>query len=38
MFVDDKNLFFTHTNINVLFEKMNEELTNVSNWFNANKL
>ena len=37
MFVDDKNLFFIHTN-NVLFEKMNEELTNVSNWFNANKL
>ena len=25
-------------NTNVLFEKMNKELTNVSNWLNANKL
>ena len=38
MFVDDTNLFFSHNDINILFEKMNKELTNVSNWFNANKL
>ena len=38
MFVDDTNLFFSHSDINLLFEKMNKELTNVSNWFNANKL
>ena len=38
MFVDDTNLFFSHSDINILFEKMNKELTNVSNWFNANKL
>ena len=38
MFADDTNLFFTHSDINVLFEKMNNELTNVSNCFNANKL
>ena len=37
MFADDKT-FSSHSDINVLFEKMNEELTNVSNWFNANKL
>ena len=38
MFADDRNLFFSHSDINILFEKMNKELTNVSNWFNANKL
>ena len=38
MFTDDPNLFFSHSDINILFEKMNKELTNVSNWFNANKL
>ena len=38
MFVDDTNLFFSHSDINLLFEKMNKELTNVSNWFNADKL
>ena len=38
MFADDTNLFFPHSDINLLFEKMNKELTNVSNWFNANKL
>ena len=34
---DGTNLFFSHSDINVLFEKMNKELTNVSNWFNVNK-
>ena len=38
MFVDATNLFLSHSDSNVLFEKMNKELTNVSNWFNANKL
>ena len=38
MFAEDTNLFFSHSDINVLFEKMNKELPNVSNWFNANKL
>ena len=38
MFADDTNLFFSHSYINILFEKVNKELTNVSNWFNANKL
>ena len=38
MFADDTNLFFSRSDINLLFEKMNKELTNVSNWFNANKL
>ena len=38
MLAGDKNLFFSHSDINILFEKMNQELTNVSDWFNANKL
>ena len=38
MFADDTNLFFSHSGINILFEKMNKKLTNRSNWFNANKL
>ena len=32
-----KSFLLTHY-INVLLEKMDKELTNVSNWFNANKL
>ena len=38
MFADDTNIFFSHSDINILFEEMNKELTNVINWFNANKL
>ena len=38
MFGDDINLFVSHSDIDVLFEKMNKELTNVSDWFNANNI
>ena len=38
MFVDDTNLFFSQSDISILLEKMNKELTNVNNWCNANKL
>ena len=38
MFWDDINLFFSQSDIDVLFEKMNKELTNVSDCFNANNL
>ena len=38
MSADDTNLFFSHSDINVLFEKMNNELMNVSDCLNANKL
>ena len=37
-FADDTNLFFSHSDINILFEKMKKELTNVSNWLSANKV
>ena len=36
--VDYTNLFFSHSDINILFKRINRELKNVSNWFNANEL
>ena len=38
IFAEDTNLIFSHSDINILFEKLNKQLTNESNWFNANKL
>ena len=38
MFADGTNILFSHSNINILFEKINEELTKITNWFNAIKL
>ena len=38
MFTDDTNLFISDSNIENLFEIMNEELRKVANWFKANKL
>ena len=38
MFADDTNLFFSHKNIKELFKTMNQELINIQQWFNANKL
>ena len=38
LFADDTTVFYSHKNINVLTEVMNNELTGVSNWFKANKL
>ena len=38
MFTDVTELFFSHSDINVLFGKINKALTNESDWFNTNKL
>ena len=38
MLADDRNLFFSHSDINTLFEKINKELAKPSNWFNANSI
>ena len=38
MFADDTNLFLSHQNINILFDKFNEELQKIETWFKANKL
>ena len=38
MFADDTNLFFHTVTLTSCLKKMNKELTNVSNEFNANKL
>ena len=38
MFADDTNLFYSHKNINSLFNTVNEELIKINSWFQANKL
>ena len=38
MFADDKNLFYSHQNINDLFSTVNSELECINQWFKANKL
>ena len=38
MFADDTNLFLSHQNINILFNKFNEELQKIETWFKANTL
>ena len=38
MFADDTNLFIFDSNIETLFETMNEELRKLANLFKANKL
>ena len=35
MFADDTNLFLPHQNINILFNKFNEELQKIEPWFKA---
>ena len=38
MFADDTNLFYSHSNIKILFDTVNKELCKLNNWFHANKL
>jgi len=38
MFADDTNLFYSHKNLNVLYNTVNMELLNINEWFKANKL
>ena len=38
MFADDTNLFYSRHQIKILFETVNCELKNISQWFRANKL
>ena len=38
MFVDDTNLFSSHSNIKYLFNNVNLELNKIAVWFKANKL
>ena len=38
MFADDTNLFYSHENIFQLFSKVNFEMSEINQWFNANKL
>ena len=38
IFADDRNLFYSHQNINDLFSTVNSELECINRWFKANKL
>ena len=38
MFADDTNLFYSHRDVKTLFATVNEELTNINEWFMSNKL
>ena len=38
MFAVDTNIFYLNSNINDLFENVNKEPANVTNWCVANKL
>ena len=38
LFADDTNLFSSDSNITVLFEKAKQELSQINDWFLANKL
>ena len=38
LFADDANLFFSDSNIRTLFEIANQELSQINDWFFANKL
>ena len=38
LFADDTNIFFSNKNINVIEKTLNEELRNLTDWCQANKL
>ena len=38
LFADDRSLFFSSNNIRTLFETANQELSQINDWFLANKL
>ena len=38
MFADETNLFYSGKDIHSLFNTVNNELSNISHWFNSNKL
>ena len=37
-FMENANVFFSHSDMNVLLEKINQELINITSLSNANKL
>ena len=38
MFANDNNLFYSHKDLKILFQVINEELVKTNNWIKANKL
>jgi len=38
LFADDKKLFYDHTNVDILYNTLNQELINITSWLSCNKL
>ena len=38
LFADDTNLFYSHKDVNILYNICNQELSGINEWFKANKL
>ena len=38
LFADDTNLFYSHKNVDILYNTMNQELINITSWLSCNKL
>ena len=38
LFADDTNLFYSHKNVDILYNTMNQELKNITSWLSCNKL
>ena len=38
IFADAANFFFEHSNINILFKTVNDEMIKINEWFSANTL
>ena len=38
LFADDKKLFYSHKNVYILYNTLNQELINITSWLSCNKL
>ena len=38
MFADDTSVFIPHSNLNIMYQRANDDLNNIYNWLGANKL
>ena len=38
MFADDTRVFIPHSNLNIIYQRANDDLNNIYNWLGANKL
>ena len=38
MFADDTSVFISHSNVNIMYQRANNDLNSIYNWLGANKL